>query len=175
MSNKIDIELWSSAKYVSWPNSHGSPIVRVPTPSGQPESKSFARLDGETERDHFVRCIRYRDKRGVKIWGRKRWDEMCNVKHRSVAKHRTKPAGPITGVFHYVRPGGSHVWVATWYEKLKDESRRKRTKQYSYGKARSQFATSEQAEAAAIDKRLKEERRWYSTLGVGKRRKASHL
>ncbi len=166
--------LWESTKYVSWPRSHTFPVVRIPTPAGQPESKTIKGLPGEQERDTFNRCIAYRDKRGPEIWGKRRWDELVSVQKRSVAKHRHERRGPMTGVNHYERHDRS-VWIATWYEPLPDGSRRKRSKWFSYGTSKSQFATSGQAEAAAIECREREEARWYSTSGIGKQRHASRL
>ncbi|WP_224418727.1 MULTISPECIES: hypothetical protein [unclassified Modicisalibacter] len=121
-------------------------------------------------------CIAYRDRRGPELWGERRWAEILSAaSRRSVARHRAQPAGPITGVYPYERPNGTTVWIATWYELLPDGSRRKRGKQYSYGTPHSRFATSEQAMAAAIEKRQQEEARWYSTTGAGEHREVSRL
>lgn len=168
-------QLWESTKFVSWPHTHANPIVRVPRPSGQPESRTIRRVSGESEYETFERCIEYRDSRGVALWGERRWTELLHVPKRSVAKHRESPAGPMTGVYHYQRPNGATVWIASWYELLPDGKRRKRSKQYSYGTPLSRFATSEQAMSAAIEKREKEEARWYTTLGVRDQRQASRL
>ncbi len=131
-------QLWESAKYVSWPLSHANPIVRVPRPSGRPESKTISRLPNEY--DTFEYCIAYRDQRGVEVWGKKRWRELLLVEARSVARHHRRPAGPITGVYHYERPTGSTVWIAAWYELKADGSRKKRSTQFSYGTEISRYA-----------------------------------
>ncbi|MBF6615528.1 MAG: hypothetical protein ITG07_02260 [Candidimonas sp.] len=170
---EINRSLWESAKYVSWPYTHNSPIVRVPQPSGTPESRSMAPRPGETEDALFARCIEYRNARGVKVWGERRWAEMLQVQARSVARHREAPAGPQTGVYHYERPNTAPVWVAAWYELLADGTRRKRSKTFSYGTPRARYSTSEQAEAAAIERRNLEEARWYSTAGVREKRRVS--
>jgi hypothetical protein len=111
----------------------------------------------------------------IQIWGEFRWAEMLQVQARSVARHRESPAGPQTGVFLYERPGTAPVWVAVWYELLDDGSRRKRSKGFSFGTPRAKFSTSEQAEAAAIERRNLEEARWYSTVGVREQRRVSTL
>jgi len=131
-----NLALWTSTKYVSWPYVHANPIVRVPTPSGQPESRSIPHRAGVSEQVTFRRCVQYRDKRGVEIWGKQRWAEMLKVQARSVARHRESPAGPQTGVFLYERSNSAPVWIATWYELLDDGSRRKRSKEFSFGTAR---------------------------------------
>ncbi|MDN3525292.1 hypothetical protein QWY79_08405 [Halomonas sabkhae] len=164
-------QLWENTKYVSWPHSHDNPVVRIPRPSGQPESRSIARQPSEY--DTFLRCLEYRDQRGPEIWGEQRWEELLHVPKRSVAKHRLLPAGPITGVFHYERPNGTTVWIATWYERRPNGRSHKRSLHFSYGTPKSRYATSEQAEAAAIEKRQQEEARWYSTLGAGETRIAN--
>lgn len=166
-------QLWENTKYVSWPHSHDNPIVRIPRPSGKPESKTIPRVFNEY--DTFERCIDYRDRRGPEIWGEGRWAEILNVVTRSVAKHRVQPAGPITGVNHYMRPNGTTVWIASWYVLLPDGTRGKKSKQYSYGIPLSRFATSEQAMQAANEKRKLEEARWYSTVGVREQREVSRL
>ncbi|WP_085920400.1 hypothetical protein, partial [Halomonas sp. CSM-2] len=155
--------LWESAKYVSWPRSHANPIVRVPRPSGRPESKTIARLPNEY--DTFECCIAYRDKRGIEVWGQKRWRELLLVEARSVARHHQRPAGPITGVYQYERPSGSTAWIAAWYELKADGSRKKRSAQFSYGTDISRYASSDDAMQAAIAKRKEEEERWYCVLG----------
>lgn len=166
-------QLWESAKYINWPHTHGHPIVRVPRPSGLPESCTIRRQPGEAEYDLFDRCEAYRDKRGPEIWGERRWRQLIGVTKRSVAKHREGPAGPITGVNHSERPGWASAWVAHWYERLPDGSTRRRARAYSYGTPNAAYATSEEAMAAAAEKREKEERRWYSTLGKGEDRQAN--
>jgi len=114
-------QLWESTKYVSWPKSHSNPMVRVPRPTGKPETKSIPRLANEY--DTFEQCIAYRDQRGKEVWGARRWKELLLVDARSVARHREQPAGPITGVYHYERPTGTTLWVAAWYELIPDGSR----------------------------------------------------
>lgn len=172
MRDKLQLpQLWENTKYVSWPHSHDNPVVRIPRPSGQPESRSIA--SQPSEYDTFLRCLEYRDQRGPEIWGEQRWADLLHVTKRSVAKHRTTPSGPITGVFHYERPNGTTVWIATWYERRQDGRSHKHSQHFSYGTLKSRFATSEQAEAAAIEKRQQEEARWYSTLGVGETRIAN--
>jgi len=171
----INRSLWESAKYISWPFCSKCPIVRVPRPSGRPEPRSMPALPGETNQVHFARCVKHRDRRGIQIWGEFRWAEMLQVQARSVARHRESPAGPQTGVFLYERPGTAPVWVAVWYELLDDGSRRKRSKGFSFGTPRAKFSTSEQAEAAAIERRNLEEARWYSTVGVREQRRVSTL
>ncbi|CBV43963.1 hypothetical protein [Halomonas elongata] len=169
MRDKLQLpQLWERTKYVSWPPSHTNPLVRIPRPAGGYECRSIPRQHDEYVT--FQRCLEYREQRGLEIWGLRRWAELCSVPKRSVAKHRAKTAGPITGVFHYERPEGTTVWIATWYERQPDGHTRKRSQGFSYGTPKSQFATSEQAEAAAIEKRQQEESRWYSTLGVGETR-----
>lgn len=166
-------ESWKSTKYVSWPRSHSNPIVRIPRPVGEPESRTVQRLLSEF--DTLKRCIDYRNTRGIEIWGEKRWAELLKVAARSVAKHRDVPSGPLTGVNHFERPNGTTLWVANWYELLPDGARKKKSKQYSYGTPLSKFATSEQAMNAAVEKRLLEESRWYSVRGVRNKRKVSKL
>lgn len=174
MRGKLQLpQLWESAKYISWPHSHDYPIVRVPTPSGHPESRTFRRQPGESEYDLFERCEAYRDQRGPAIWGERRWRQLVDVEKRSVAKHRADRAGPITGVNHEERPGRPNAWVALWYERLPDGSTRRHAKAFRYGTSSAAYATSEQAMAAAIEKREEEERRWYSTLGKGCERQAN--
>lgn len=175
MMGKTNLELWESTKYVSWPFSHDNPIVRVPRPSGQPESMSIKRIAGESEEATFLRCLQYRDKRGVEIWGEKRWQELLKVRARSVARHRDGPAEHHTGVNHYERGNGAPVWIASWYELKSDGTRRKRCKEFSYGTPKARFSTSEQAKDAAIRRRNLEEARWYSTNGIGEERKVNHL
>ena len=172
---EVNRALWDSAKYVSWPFTHANPIVRVPRPSGTPESHSIAPRPGETEKALFARCIAYRNARGIQIWGARRWAEMLHVQARSVARHRETPAGPQTGVHHYQRPDSAPSWIATWYELIADGTRRKRSKGYSYGTPRAQYPTSELAKAAAIERRNLEEARWYSTTGVREKRRVSPL
>ncbi|RNF58481.1 hypothetical protein EFK68_03645 [Pseudomonas aeruginosa] len=167
MAGKVNIALWDSEKYVSWPFSHAHPIVRVPTPSGTPESKTIPMLPGESEESALARCLQYRNERGVQVWGSSRWAELLNVQARSVARHRAKPAGPQTGVFHYEKPGSAPAWIATWYELMPDGKRRKRSKGYSYGTPRALYDSSEKAKSAAIERRNREETRWYCTTGAG--------
>lgn len=175
MVGKANLELWESGKYVSWRFSHENPIVRVPRSTGQPESKSIARRPDETEESIFSRCVQYRDKRGVEVWGERRWAELLKVQARSVARHREQPAGPQTGVFHYQRENSAPVWIASWYELQAEGTRCKRRKGYSYGTPRARFSTSEQAKAAAIVRRNREEARWYSTVGIGEQRLVNPL
>ncbi len=166
--------LWETEKFVSWPYSLANPVVRLPTPSGRPTSKSIRPLPGEHAAALFARCLAYRDKEGVRIWGEKRWLELLRVCARSVARHREQPAGQVTGVKHYIH-NGTRLWRAGWYELRPDGRRVKRTKDFSYGKPTSQFMSSEAAKQAAIDRRMIEEARWYSTLGKGEDRVASKL
>ena len=126
-------------------------MVRVPRPSGKPETKSIPRL--ASEYDTFERCLAYRDQRGREIWGERRWKELLRVEARSVARHRERPAGPITGVYHYERPTGTTLWVAAWYELMPDGSRKKRSAQCSYGTSRTRYAISDEAMQAAIKRR----------------------
>lgn len=164
-------QLWGSTKYVSWPKSHGNPMVRVPRPSGKPETKSIRRL--ASEYDTFELCITYRDQRGREIWGDRRWNELLLVDARSVARHREQPAGPVTGVYHYERPSGSTLWIAAWYELMPDGSRKKRSAQFSYGTSRTRYATSSEAMQAAIKRRHEEEERWYCVLGTRDQRRVN--
>ena len=124
MGRKIDLKLWESAKYISWPLTHDNPLVRIPRPSGQPESKTIPCLPDEQEKETFARCLQYRDARGVAIWGGLRWAELLKVQARSVARHREQPAGPMTGVYQYDRENSASVWIASWYELLPDGTRR---------------------------------------------------
>lgn len=172
---KENFALWESAKYISWPFSLANPIVRVPRASGTPESKTIARLPGETEESLFLRCLQYRDERGIAIWGARRWAELLQVQARSVARHRKRPAGPQTGVYHYARSNSAPSWIASWYELQTDGTRRVRRKVYSYGTPRAAFRTSEQAEAAALKRRNLEEARWYCVGGIGKQRQVNPL
>lgn len=164
---------WASTKYVYWFPSHPTPIVRVPTPDGRNESLSI--LPRCSEQQTFKECVAYRDQRGVALWGQARWEEITQAtSRRSVAKHRKEASGPITGVHHMERSGGLN-WVATWYERRDDGSRRKRSTWFSYGGTSSQFGTSEQAMQAAINRRVAEERRWYSISGRGDDRRPNPL
>ena len=72
-------QLWESAKYISWPHTHAHPVVRVPRPSGTPESKTIRPLRGEGEFDTFERCEAYRNQRGVALWGERRWAELLTA------------------------------------------------------------------------------------------------
>lgn len=174
MRGKLQLpQLWEVTKYVSWPHSHDNPIVRVPRPSGLPESKSIKRLAHEY--DTFEACIDYRDRRGVEIWGEWRWEELLLVPKRSVAKHRDIPAGPITGVNHFDCPGRAPVWAALWYELQPDGSRKRRSKHFSYGTQNARYRTSEQAMEAAIELREAMESRWYCVRGVREDREVSRL
>lgn len=89
---------------------HEHPMVRVPRPLGKPETKLIPRLANEY--DTFERCLAYRDQRGREIWGSRCWKELLRVEARSVARHRERPAGPITGVYHYERPTGTNSLVS---------------------------------------------------------------
>ena len=172
MRNALSLpQLWESTKYVSWPKSHSNPMVRVPRPLGKPETKSIPRL--ASEYDTFERCLAYRDQRGREIWGERRWKELLRVEARSVARHRERPAGPITGVYHYERPTGTTLWVAAWYELMPDGSRKKRSAQFSYGTSRTRYATSEEAMQAAIKRRQEEETRWYCVVGKRDQRRVN--
>ncbi len=175
MGAKTDLKLWQSEKYVSWPYSLPNPVVRVPRPSGIPELKAIQPRPDETEESTFSRCVAYRDKRGVEVWGESRWAELLKVQARSVARHRERPAGPQTGVTHYQRRNSAPVWIASWYELQADGTRRKRSIEYSYGTSRAKYQSSDQAEAAAIDRRNLEETRWYCTGGIGDQRHANPL
>lgn len=110
---------------------------------------------------HFDRCMAYRDKRGVELWGRARWKQMLLVQKRSVAKYRTKSKSPYPGVFLEERKGKAPVWVACWYELLSDGSRRRGSKTFSFGTKRAKYPTSSQALADAIARRKIEEAKWY--------------
>lgn len=57
--------------------------------------------------------------------------------------------------------------IATWYELMPDGKRRKRSKGYSYGTPRALYDSSEKAKSAAIERRNREETRWYCTTGAG--------
>lgn len=166
---------WDTTKYLSWPWSLNSPVVRTPTPTGTPESCSFPARPGETEDELYTRCLHYRDVRGLKIWGAARWEEMLRVKARSVARHRKKQTGPINGVTLSCLPNRAPAWVAQWYELQPDGKRKKRKKQYSFGTEKAQYGTSKQAMAAAIEKRLEKEKRWYTVSGKNDDRKVSKL
>lgn len=160
---------WQDEKYIGWPPSHAKPSVRVPLPSGSTHSVSVTLR--ETEEETLAVCLRLRDKLGINLWGEQRWKQMLKVKSRSVAKHRKIKTTPFTGVCHLDRPkANSRAWVASWYELLPDGSRKKRQKTFSYGGKYSRYASSDQALAAAMERREKEERRWYSVYGEpGKR------
>ena len=175
VARKTNYALWDSEKYVSWPFSVKHPTVRIPTPSGTPESKAIPLLPGESEESAHARCMQYGNERGIEIWGTSRWAELLAVAARSVARHRAKPAGPLTGVYHFDRPNGASVWIATWYELMPDGSRRKRSKGHSYGTPLAQFDSSEAAKDAAVERRKKEEARWYCTTGVGSNRTPNPL
>lgn len=155
-------ELWRSAKYVQWPSSYPSPVVRVPFPDGSHDFRRITPLPSESEYDTFLRCIEYRDARGIEQWGEQPWMEVITVGRRSVVKHRAVTDAPVTGVCHSVHPRGTRMWVAVWSELHRDGIRYRRTKTFSYGTPRSQYSDSEQAKAAAIARRQKEEVLWYS-------------
>lgn len=157
-------ELWESAKYISWPHSMSSPVVRVPRPCGTPESKSFPMLAGDSEQALFDRCLAYRDQRGIEIWGETRWRQIVFVAKRSVAKRRSSSQTPRTGVHLENRTGRAPAWVAAWYELMQDGTRRKRSKRFSFGTDRAKYPTSNKALAAAIARRKQEEAKWYCVL-----------
>ncbi|MCZ0928689.1 hypothetical protein L0636_13430 [Halomonas janggokensis] len=90
-----------------------------------------------------------------------------------MAKHRQRPAGPVTGVYHYERPSGSTAWIAAWYELTADGSRKKRSAQFTYGTGISRYASSDDAMQAAIAKRKEEEARWYCVLGERDKRQVN--
>lgn len=146
-------QLWMSAKFVAWCEGHVNPIVRVPRPKGGTESKSIVREEGEHEYDLFERCIQYRDRRGAQVWGRRRWAEILDVPVRIVARQPAQPAGPEIGVRHYTR-NGTGVWAVYWNERpSRGGVRRQRSRHFTYGGPCSRYATSEEAEAAAIQVR----------------------
>ena len=116
----------------------------------------------------------YRDQRGVEVWGQKRWRELLLVEARSVAKHRQRPACPVTGVYHYERPSGSMAWIAAWYALTADGSRKKRSAQFiTYGTGISRYASSDDAMHAAIATRKEEEARWNCVLGERDKRQVN--
>lgn len=128
-----------------------------------------------SEQDTFDECLRLRDFLGIQIWGEAQWERILSVKERSVDRYRKERKGPINGVWHYDRPDGGQAWVATWHERDGDGVLRKRAKHHSYGKPRSQYPTSGQAMAAAIQLRIDKERERYSVLGEPGRRVANKI
>lgn len=151
------------------------PVVRVPRPNGTPESKSFPQHGSESMQALFDRCLAYRDKRGVEVWGKARWKQMLQVQKRSVVRHRSNSQTPYTGVCLEQRKGRAPAWVASWYALLPDGSRRKCSQTFSFGTERAKYSTSSRALAAAIARRKVEEVKWYCTLGPGTGRKANPL
>ena len=162
-----------SAKYMAWCEGHVSPIVRVPRPKGGVESKSISRNENECEYDLFERCIEYRDRRGVEVWGKLRWTKILEEPIRTVARQQAKQAGPELGVRHYTRNGTS-AWAVYWMERLPNGTKKQRSKHFSYGSSHSRFRTSAEAQAAAIQVRKEKERIWYSTIGTGADRRPNY-
>ncbi len=71
-----DLDAWSSTKYVSWPESHANPFIRIPLPSGRFLVRSIPRTTDEKET--LANCIKTRDRIGVRMWGQSRWNDMLN-------------------------------------------------------------------------------------------------
>lgn len=162
-------ELWEKTKCVAWHKAHNNPVVRIPLPSGRHISKSVKRLDSEYAT--LQKCIEVRDKIGTQLWGRKRWQQILVSKARTVAKHHREPASSKNGVHHSYRPKyNSRAWIAVWYEAVLDHygqptgKMKRRAKSFSYGLPTSQYATSEQAFDAAVEKRCEEEKKWYTVI-----------
>lgn len=174
-SKLVDPELWEGTKYISWPFTLSSPVVRVPRPRGTPESKSFPQQEGETEQALFDRCLAYRNQRGVQLWGDARWQQMLQVQARSVARHRSVTQSPYNGVYLEERQGRAPVWVACWYELVPGGKRKRRYQSFSFGTERAKYTTSNEALAAAIGRRKEEEAKWYSVLESGPDRRFNRL
>lgn len=164
---------WQREKYLQWPPSHHKPSVRVPLPTGSYHSVTVT--PGDTETDTLQAAILLRDTLGEKLWGAHRWKEIVTVRTRSVAKHRQRRVGPITGVHHEPpkAPGQAAKWIATWYERTPSHGTRKRSRQHSYGTPHAAYPTSEAAQEAAIRCRQENESRWYSVLGDPGQRQAN--
>ena len=176
MTTKLtDPRLWKSTKYISWPYTLSSPVVRVPRPTGTPESRSFPQLEGESAQALFNRCLAFRNRRGVELWGKDRWEQMLKVQARSVARHRSDSKSPYNGVYLEEREGRAPVWVACWYELMPGGKRRRRSQSFSFGTERAKYPTSNKAQAAAIERRKEEEAKWYSVLESGPDRRVNPL
>lgn len=163
---------WDESKFVYWPPSHATPTVRIPQPSGTNDSLSVQPAADEAAT--LEKCLRIRNTQGKKLWGKARWQEILGVKARSVPKWRSNHKGPMPGVHHYER-GSSTYWIATWYESIGEGKRKKKAKMFSYGGPHSMFRYSEQAEEAAIKRRIAEEARWYSVSGDHGHRQLNRL
>ncbi len=170
--NRKTPELWEQTKFISWPYSQANPVVRIPTPSGTPESKTIRFED--SEQATFARCLEYRNLRGPQIWGENRWDEILKVTARSVARNRKKPAGPRLGVYSYDE-GQTRGWTCCWYELLEDNTRKRRSKTFTYTGRSPNCKSNSEALLKAMKLREQMEARWYSVTGLGERRVVSSL
>jgi len=157
-------------------------MVRVPKPEGNYITRSVTPMVDELTT--LKKCKDLRDSIGIPIWGEVRWQEILSVPYRSVSKPRKKtatPSKPRNGVALVERRNG-FAWVARWCEPFdastgsehqvfkesitrgKQVPRRERSAWFSFGGERSRFSTSEEAYAAAVERREIEEARWYCVL-----------
>lgn len=155
---------WKHAKYVSWPPSWATPLIRVPLRDGRYISRSITMREGECEIELLARCRALRDAIAIPIWGAAKWNQILRVPKRSVTKLREDSKTPYNGIQLIEQSPWASYYSASWYEfdgpeKMLAEAqsvghrmpRRKRTKTFSFGTPHARFPSDEAALAAAIE------------------------
>lgn len=157
-------EKWKTTKYITWPPSWKTPMVRVPEKDGGYRSFSVKPRKGETEIALLARCRLLRDSVGIPIWGEEKWWNILRFPARSSTKPKRGSKTPYNGVSLVERPGWASYYAASWYEvdpshdptkesqtHGKRVSRKKRRKTFSFGTKNAKYDSSEAALQAAIE------------------------
>lgn len=160
-------QLWKGAKFIAWYREHKNPLIRLPLPEGGYRSRTVPYTGDELET--FEVCEALRDRLGSEMWGKRRWEDILNSGARSVPHTKHPPQSPQSGIRQVYWPDRDYsAWVVSWGERREDGRPRQKQAYFSYGKPTSAYPTSEAAYAAALKKREKEIRRWYSVIEPGK-------
>lgn len=156
-------EEWKTTKFVTWPPSWETPMVRVPEKDGGYRSFSVRPYENEPELHLLERCRKLRDGIGIPVWGEEKWWNILRFPARSSAKPRGNPSTPHNGVSLVARPNAAPYYSASWYEADPEQDptkesqthgkrvpRKKRRKSFSFGTPNAKFHTEEEALRAAI-------------------------
>lgn len=155
---------WKCTKYVSWPPSWPTPLIRIPQKDGSYISRSITMKVDESELDLLARCRSLRDALALPIWGAEKWEQILRVPKRSVSKIHKGSKTPYNGVQLIEHSRWASYYIAAWYEfdgpdtmlieaqsEGRQMPRRKRSKTFSFGTTTARFSSQEAALAAAIE------------------------
>lgn len=156
-------EKWKVTKFISWPPSWDTPMVRVPDKSGGYSAFSVRPYANEDEHNLLERCRKLRDGIGIPIWGEEKWWNILRFPARSSTKPRKGTRSPYNGVSLIERPNSAPYYSASWYEVDPEQDpisesqthgkrvpRKKRRKTFSFGTPNARFSTEEEALRSAI-------------------------